>query len=269
MNNPDTQQTILMSVSGMSCAGCVRSVETALNAVPGVRNASVNFAGQTASVTGDILASTLIRAVNNAGYDASLLRQDSIESQENEATNLLRKALFRSSLALAGGSLLMADMWFGLLPPFDVTSIWVAIGIATLACMLITGGHFFRGALSAARHRSTTMDTLIALGTGSAWIYSMVVILYLELLPIGSRHQFFEAALFIIGFVNLGKALEMNARARASLAIQKLFDLTPRFVTLIDGDEERLVPVADVQPGQQLRIRPGENFPVDGIVVTG
>ena len=240
MNNPDTQQTILMSVSGMSCAGCVRSVETALNAVPGVRNASVNFAGQTASVTGDILASTLIRAVNNAGYDASLLRQDSIESQENEATNLLRKALFRSSLALAGGSLLMADMWFGLLPPFDVTSIWVAIGIATLACMLITGGHFFRGALSAARHRSTTMDTLIALGTGSAWIYSMV-----------------------------GKALEMNARARASLAIQKLFDLTPRFVTLIDGDEERLVPVADVQPGQQLRIRPGENFPVDGIVVTG
>jgi P-type Cu+ transporter len=269
MNKPDTQQTILMSVRGMSCAGCVRSVETALNAVPGVRNASVNFAGQTASVTGDTLASTLIRAVNNAGYDASLLRQDSIESQENEATNLLRKALFRSSLALAGGSLLMADMWFGLLPPFDVTSIWVAIGIATLGCMLITGGHFFRGALSAARHRSTTMDTLIALGTGSAWIYSMVVILYPELLPIDSRHQFFEAALFIIGFVNLGKALEMNARARASLAIQKLFDLTPRFVTLIDGDEERLVPVADVQPGQQLRIRPGEYFPVDGIVVTG
>jgi len=96
-----------------------------------------------------------------------------------------------------------------------------------------------------------------------------VVILYPELLPIGSRHQFFEAALFVIGFVNLGKALEMNARSRASLAIQKLYDLTPRFVTLIDGDEERLVPVADVEPGQQLRIRPGENFPVDGVVVDG
>jgi len=163
----------------------------------------------------------------------------------------------------------MADMWFGVLPSFDVTIVWVAIGIATLACMLIAGGHFFRGALSAARHLSTTMDTLIVLGTGSAWIYSMVVILYPELLPIGSRHQFFEAALFVIGFVNLGKALEMNARSRASLAIQKLYDLTPRFVTLIDGDEERLVPVADVEPGQQLRIRPGENFPVDGVVVDG
>ena len=269
MNKPDTQETILLSVNGMSCAGCVRTVEAALKDVPGVQIASVNFAGQTAAVTGETLASSLIRAVNDAGYDASLLHQNSIESQENEAVDLLRRSLFRSSLALAGGSLLMADMWFGVLPSFDVTIVWVAIGIATLACMLIAGGHFFRGALSAARHLSTTMDTLIVLGTGSAWIYSMVVILYPELLPIGSRHQFFEAALFVIGFVNLGKALEMNARSRASLAIQKLYDLTPRFVTLIDGDEERLVPVADVEPGQQLRIRPGENFPVDGIVVDG
>jgi Cu+-exporting ATPase len=269
MNKPDTQETILLSVNGMSCAGCVRTVEAALKDVPGVQIASVNFAGQTAAVTGETLASSLVRAVNDAGYDARLLRQNSIESQENEAVDLLRRSLFRSSLALAGGSLLMADMWFGLLPSFNVTIVWVAIGIATLACMLIAGGHFFRGALSAARHLSTTMDTLIVLGTGSAWIYSMVVILYPELLPIGSRHQFFEAALFVIGFVNLGKALEMNARSRASLAIQKLFDLTPRFVTLIDGDEERLVPVADVEPGQQLRIRPGENFPVDGFVVDG
>ena len=269
MNKPDTQETILLSVSGMSCAGCVRTVEAALKDVPGVQIASVNFAGQTAAVTGETPASALIRAVNDAGYDASLLHQNSIESQENEAVDLLRRSLFRSSLALAGGSLLMADMWFGMLPSFDVTIVWVAIGIATLACMLIAGGHFFRGALSAARHLSTTMDTLIVLGTGSAWIYSMVVILYPELLPIGSQHQFFEAALFVIGFVNLGKALEMNARSRASLAIQKLYDLTPRFVTLIDSDEERLVPVADVEPGQQLRIRPGENFPVDGIVVDG
>ncbi|MBT5444789.1 MAG: Cu+ exporting ATPase, partial [Gammaproteobacteria bacterium] len=227
MNKPDTQETILLSVNGMSCAGCVRTVEAALKDVPGVQIASVNFAGQTAAVTGETPASSLIRAVNDAGYDARLLHQNSIESQENEAVGLLRRSLFRSSLALAGGSLLMADMWFGMLPSFDVTIVWVAIGIATLACMLIAGGHFFRGALSAARHLSTTMDTLIVLGTGSAWIYSMVVILYPELLPIGSRHQFFEAALFVIGFVNLGKALEMNARSRASLAIQKLYDLTP------------------------------------------
>jgi len=269
MNKPDTQETILLSVDGMSCAGCVRTVEAALKGVPGVQVASVNFAGQTAAVTGETLASSLISAVIDAGYDARLLAENSIESQESEAVELLRRAVFRSLLALAGGSLLMADMWLGFLPLFTVTIVWVAIGIASLACMHIAGGHFFRGALSAARHLSTTMDTLIVLGTGSAWIYSMVVILYPELLPIGSRHQFFEAALFVIGFVNLGKALEMNARTRASLAIQKLYDLTPRFVTLIDSDEERLVPVADVEPGQQLRIRPGENFPVDGTVVDG
>jgi Cu+-exporting ATPase len=269
MNKVGAQQTIFLSVNGMSCAGCVRSVEAALNEVPGVKVASVNFAGQTASVTGNTLASALIRAVSDAGYDASLLRDNSIESQENEAANLMRKSLFRSSLALTGGFLLMASMWFGLLPSFNVTIAWLAIGIATLACMLIAGGHFFRGALNAARHFSTTMDTLIGLGTGSAWIYSMVVILFQELLPIGGRHLFFDAALFVIGFVNLGKALEMNARSRASLAIQKLFDLTPRLVTLIDDDEERLVLVADLEPGQQLRIRPGETFPVDGIVLDG
>lgn len=264
-----TQETILLSVYGMSCAGCVNTVESALKDVPGVQLASVNFAGQTAAVTGEVLASSLIQAVDDAGYDARLLLNDSIESQENEAANLLRQSLFRSALALLGGSLLMADMWFGFLPSFSEILVWVAIGIGTLVCMYIAGGHFFRGALSAARHLSTTMDTLIALGTGSAWIYSMVVILYPELLPAGSRHQFFEAALFVIGFVNLGKALEMNARARASLAIQKLFDLTPRFVTLIDGDAQRLVPVADVKPGQRLRIRPGENFPVDGSIIEG
>ena len=142
MNKVDAQQTIFLSVNGMSCAGCVRSVESALNEVPGVKVASVNFAGQTASVTGNTLASALIRAVSDAGYDASLLRDNSIESQENEAANLLRKSLFRSSLALTGGFLLMASMWFGLLPSLNVTIAWLAIGIATLACMFIAGGHF-------------------------------------------------------------------------------------------------------------------------------
>ena len=164
MNKPDTQEITLLSVHGMSCAGCVRSVEVALKNVPGVQIALVNFAGQTAAITGETPASSLIRAVNDAGYDARLLRENSIESQENENVDLLKRSVFQSSLALAGGSLLMADMWFGMLPSFSVTIVWMAIGIATLAGMLIVGGHFFRGALNAARHRSTTMDTLIVLG---------------------------------------------------------------------------------------------------------
>ena len=110
MNKPDTQETILLSVNGMSCAGCVRTVEAALKDVSGVEIASVNFAGQTAAVTGKTPASSLIRAVNDAGYDARLLHQNSIESQEKEAVGLLRRSLFRSFLALASGALLMADM---------------------------------------------------------------------------------------------------------------------------------------------------------------
>ena len=263
------RETIFLLLGGMTCAACARAVDAALQDVSGVEALSVNFASQTASVTGSADVSSLIRAVNDAGYDANLLQKESIESQEQKAGGALRDSLLRSSLALLGGCLLMMDMWLDFLPSFDETDVWIAIGSGAFACILIAGGHFFVRAIRAAKHFAATMDTLIALGTSAAWIYSMTVVLYPELLPTGSRHQFFEAALFIIGFVNLGKALEMNARSKASLAVQKLFDLTPSFVTLIDGEKELVVPIADLRPGQHLKIRPGENFPVDGVVLDG
>ena len=101
------------------------------------------------------------------------------------------------------------------------------------------------------------MDTLVSLGTGTAWFYSMLVILVPAALPEASRHQFFEAALFILGFVNLGKAFETNARVRASLAIQKLFDLTPAHVVRLVDDTSEVVPLALIERGE---IREDQTF---------
>jgi len=264
-----TSDTTLLTINGMSCAGCVRSVETALATVPGVSLATVNFAGQTAAVTGTATIETLVDAVHGAGYEAKLQEDESLEAQEKEVSATLKKAIAKSVFALTGGLILMADMRLGYLPSLEATLVWGVLGGLTLALMMFSGGHFFRGAWSALRHGATTMDTLIALGTGTAWTYSMLVILMPELIPVESRHQFFEAALFVIGFVNLGKALEINARSKASLAIQKLFDLAPKFATLVSQDGDRLVPIEEVMVGNQLKIKPGEYFSVDGQIISG
>ncbi|MBT7370701.1 MAG: cadmium-translocating P-type ATPase [Gammaproteobacteria bacterium] len=259
----------LISVEGMSCAGCVRSVETALSSVAGVHVASVNFASQTAAVVGVTPVDELIEAVRKAGYEAKPFENVSLTEQDEAIRRAFALSAGKSALALAGGLLLMADMYLSLLPGIGNNIAWSLIGLVVLAIMFLTGGHFFRGALAALQNRTATMDTLIALGTGTAWVYSMTVVLIPDVLPAESRHQFFEAALFVIGFVNLGKALETHARSRASLAIQRLFDLTPKFVTRISGGADELVPVEVLVHGDEVRVKPGDCLPVDGEVIDG
>ncbi|SVA61170.1 uncharacterized protein METZ01_LOCUS114024, partial [marine metagenome] len=259
----------LLSIAGMSCAGCVRRVETALNEVPGVTSASVNFASQTAAVLGSSSLDSLLSAVAQAGYSAVLFQPESIREQEEAARSALHLAISRSGIALLGGALLMLDMHLGLLPGLERQLLWSGIGGLVLLVLLLAGGHFYVAAWTSLRHGTATMDSLISLGTGTAWLYSMLVVLMPELVPEASRHQFFEAALFVIGFVNLGKALETNARSRASVAIQKLFDLTPQYVTRLLNGAEEVVPLEIVQEGDELRVRPGEYLPVDGVVISG
>jgi len=259
----------LLSISGMSCAGCVRSVEIALNGVPGVTKATVNFASETAAVTGTTSMDDLLSAVAEAGYSAVPFESVSIDEQELVVRSSLYLAAGRSGIALLGGSLLMLDMHLGVLPGIEQQWFWIGVGVLVLSVMLLAGGHFFRAAWTSLRHGTATMDSLISLGTGTAWLYSMLVVIFPEFVPEASRHQFFEAALFIIGFVNLGKALEANARASASLAIQRLFDLTPQYVTRLLNGVEEVVPLEIISVGDVLRVRPGEYLPVDGTVVSG
>ena len=146
---------------------------------------------------------------------------------------------------------------------------WFLTPMVTGAVMYFTGWHYFTGAYQSLKARSATMDTLIALGTGTAWLYSTVIVLVPTLVPEIARHVYFEAAVIIIGMVNLGQALEQKARGRTSQAIRRLLDLQQKTARVIRDDQEIDVPVGVVVKGDLVRVRPGEQIAVDGVVEQG
>lgn len=262
-----------LAITGMSCAGCVAAVETALSGVPGVAEASVNFAERTARVIGATPAATLIAAVRAAGYDATELRDASDETGRDQAERARHRRLIRNTF-VAGAlavPLMLAEMTGWLPEPATPggQAFWIATGLLTLAVLLYSGGHFFAGAWRQFRHHNANMDTLIALGTGSAWFYSMLVALFPASLPSLARHAYFEAAVTILALINLGSALESRARGKASAAIQRLLGLKPKTARLVEDDQERDVPIETLDIGMRVRVRPGEKIPVDGVVVSG
>ena len=258
-----------LQIQGMSCAGCVASVERTLKNVPGVSDAVVNLPSESAYVEGSCDLKDLLAAVDKAGYSATVSDPDNIDEKETLLKAELYQRLWKSGVALVGGSLLMGGMALNLFPSIENQLFWIVVGLLVLIGMVVAGGHFFRGAFHSARYLSTTMDTLIALGTGTAWTYSMLVVLLPSVIPEASQHLFFEAALFIIGFVNLGKSLEMNARGKVSGAIEKLLTLTPDETTVVADGEEQSVAVWKVGIGDLLRIKPGDRLPVDGVITEG
>ncbi len=266
--------TIRLSISGMSCAGCVAAVEDALRAVPGVSGARVNFAEHTALVEGEVTADALVAAVRAAGYDAAELRSlaDELDKEAAEFAHyraLLRKAAVAGMLALP---LLVGGMVFDALPHLasgEGRGFWLLTGLLTLGVLAYSGGHFFRGAWAAARHHNANMDTLIALGTGTAWLYSMVVVVAPQWVPVLARHAYFEAAVVILALINLGGALEMRARGKTSEAIRRLIGLQPRTARVVRDGREQDVPIEEVGLDETLRVRPGEKIPVDGVVIEG
>ncbi|MDS4028472.1 MAG: heavy metal translocating P-type ATPase [Candidatus Contendobacter sp.] len=263
-----------LAITGMSCAGCVAAVETALRAAPGVAEARVNFADRTAQITGSAPVATLVQAVRAAGYDAAELRDEASAEAEREAAEQAhgRRLIRNTVVAGALAAPLMAGEMAGWLPALATPvgqAFWVAAGLLTLVVMIHSGGHFFTGAWRQFRHHNANMDTLIALGTGSAWFYSMLVVLFPTSVPSLARHAYFEAAVTIIALVNLGAALESRARGKTSAAIRRLLGLQPKTARLIEGDEERDVPIATLGVGALIRVRPGERIPVDGELVAG
>jgi Cu+-exporting ATPase len=261
--------TYHLQVEGMSCASCVATVEKALRAVPGVNDATVNFADETAHVKGSMSLSSLTQGLKKIGYDAKALAHIDALQKEILLKERLQKGMFKSGVSLSMACVLMAGMWLKVLPPITAQSFWLGMGLLMLFIMYFSGGHFYRNALRSASHGTTTMDTLIAIGTATAWLYSMWVVLLPQSLPVESQHLFFEAALFIIGFVNLGKILELNARGKASSAIEKLINLTPLNVNLVTDAVDKSVPLAEIVVGDFLSVKPGEKIPVDGVVKEG
>ena len=265
------------ALQNVRCAGCVRSVEKSLNSTPEIQDFAINFADRTASVQTDADPDVVIKAVEAAGYGASLMQdQDDYDQRAEQERQAYRSTLRKSLVALAVGGVLMLAMLIGWMP--DLHTIGgmlqgVALGVITLAIMAYSAGHIYKGAWQGLFRGDLNMDTLIALGTGTAWVYSTGLLLVTAVapgvLPEAAMHLYYEAAVMILGFILLGQALESRARGNTNDALRKLLDLQPREALRIRDGESKSVPVAMLLPGDQVRIRPGERVPVDGVVIEG
>ncbi|WP_312278160.1 copper-exporting P-type ATPase CopA [Kosakonia cowanii] len=267
----DDSQHLL--INGMSCASCVSRVQKALQAVPGVTQARVNLAERTALVMGSAPAAELVSAVEQAGYGAEAIEDDikRRERQQETALATLKRFRWQAIVALLVGVPIM--LWGMLGDNMMVTeanrSLWLGIGVLTLAVMVFAGGHFYTSAWKSLRNGTATMDTLVALGTGAAWLYSMSVNIWPQWFPMEARHLYYEASAMIIGLINLGHMLEARARQRSSKALERLLDLTPPTARVVTPEGEKNLPLAEVQPGMTLRLTTGDHVPVDGEIRDG
>jgi len=272
----NTQTTTQLLIEGAGCASCVGKIEKALKTVAQVDQAEMNFADRSVMVTGEVEVASLLEAVEKAGYHAILINDqggaDAIDEKE-QADAIYYKSLIKHTIvALAVGIPLMIYGLF--IGDMTVTNpiqqlVWGAIGVLTLGIMFFSGKHFYTGAWKSFTHHSANMDTLIALGTGTAWVYSMVVVFAPDLLPEMARHVYFEATAMIIGLINLGLALEVKARGKTSAAIKRLIGLQAKTARVIRNGKAVDIDIALVQLNDKVSVRPGEKIPVDGVVVEG
>ncbi|MEL6159289.1 MAG: heavy metal translocating P-type ATPase [Cyanobacteria bacterium J06554_11] len=273
----------ILKLKGMSCAGCANRVEVAIGQVPGVSSVQVNFAAEQASVEYDERNTNLEKiqaAVENAGYEAtereglSIGEGDTKEQEERKAQqrSLLYKVIVSGtiSVVLILGTL---PMMLGTeIPgwPMFLHNAWLQLVLAT-PVLFWCGRSFFVGAWKAFTHRAANMNTLIALGTGTAYLYS----LFLTLFPGLLRSQglaadvYYEAAVVIIALLLLGRYLENRARGQTSDAIRQLMGLQANTARVIRRNEEIDLPIEDVVVGDVIIVRPGEKIPVDGEVTEG
>ncbi|MCK7078804.1 copper-exporting P-type ATPase CopA [Enterobacter bugandensis] len=266
----DSQQLL---INGMSCASCVSRVQNALQAVPGVAQARVNLAERTALVMGSASAADLVQAVEKAGYGAEAIEDDAErrERQQETAIATMKRFRWQAIVALLVGIPVMVWGMMGdnMMVTADNRTLWLVIGLITLAVMVFAGGHFYTSAWKSLKNRTATMDTLVALGTGAAWLYSISVNVWPQWFPMEARHLYYEASAMIIGLINLGHMLEARARQRSSKALERLLDLTPPTARVVTDDGEKSVPLAEVQPGMTLRLTTGDRVPVDGEITQG
>lgn len=272
-SNGDDDDSVQLLLSGMSCASCVSKVQNALQSVSGVDQARVNLAERSALITGSADPQALVAAVEKAGYGAEMIQDETErrERQQQTAQANMKRFRWQAALGLALGIPLMAWGLFGgsmSLTP-ETQRPWLLVGLLTLAVMVFAGGHFYRNAWRALMNGSATMDTLVALGTGAAWLYSISVNLWPDFFPMAARHLYYEASAMIIGLINLGHALEQRARQRSSQALERLLDLTPPTARLVTDDGEKNIPLSQVQLGMTLRLTTGDRIPVDGEIIQG
>ncbi|MBW4427971.1 MAG: heavy metal translocating P-type ATPase [Nostoc desertorum CM1-VF14] len=275
--------TLTLKLRGMSCAACANNIEKAIRSVSGVIDCNVNFGAEQATIKHDRSLTNLEKiqaAIAAAGY-SSYSPQEELLTEEDDAEIASRQALQRQlSLKVAVGGVISIFLFLGSLPmmtglnlpliPSFLQNPWIQL-LLTTPVVFWCGGSFFRNGWKSLKRHTATMDTLIALGTSAAYLYSLFVTLFPKffvaqgLIP----HIYYEVAAIVITLILLGRLLENRARGQTSEAIRKLIGLQARDARVIRDGIEIDVPIAEVRINDVILVRPGEKIPVDGEVITG
>ncbi|HEV3477303.1 MAG TPA: heavy metal translocating P-type ATPase [Rubrobacteraceae bacterium] len=260
---------VTLSVTGMTCAACARRVEKALSRADGVRAANVNLAAERAMVEYDPAFAgpgKLVAAVEGAGYGVVREEKAGEDAQAREYERLRSRFVVAAVLT---GFILVGSLphMLGLMLPVE----WLNVGLLLLATpvQFWAGWRFYRGAWGALRHASADMNTLVAVGTSAAYLYSAVATLAPQLFAAGRADVYFDSSALIITLVLLGRLLEARARGRTNEAIKRLAGLGAKTARVVRDGEEVDLPVEDVSIGDVIVVRPGEKVPVDGRVLAG
>ena len=256
-------------VTGMSCAGCAASVTSILNDTKGVQKAEVNFASSSVWVEYDpsLSPADLQNALQSVGYDLIVDAEDPQEKQQELQQQHYREVKRRT----IGAALLTLPVFIMGMFVMDWTpGRWISLALS-IPVLFWFGRSFFINAWKQAKHGKANMDTLVALSTGIAFLFSLFNTLYPKFwLQRGLEpHVYYEAATVIITFILLGKLLEERAKSNTSSAIKKLMGLQPKTLRVIRDGQELEIPIASVQGGDTIVVRPGEKIPVDGQVSEG
>ena len=258
-------------VLGMSCAACAARVDKALNVQSGVQSASVNYASNTVQVIYDDESCSpewLKAAVQNAGYDLLIASKEEAEDEAEKVRQQRYRSLKRHTLwamVLAVPIMVLSMVWM------DVRWVNVVVWLLATPVVFVLGRGFFVSAWKQLKHGTCNMDTLVALSTGIAYLFSVFNLFFPEFwLERGIRpHVYFEASSVIIAFILLGRMLEERAKRNTSEAIRKLVGLQPKTVTVWTPDGERVLPITGIRKGDVVVVKPGERIAVDGVVSEG
>jgi Cu+-exporting ATPase len=290
MNEPVHHiETLILSVEGLTCASCVARVEKSLKKIDGVETANVNLATETVALSFDPAKTSLdvlAKAVDGAGYKLAIPEKTSesslgfeqkqlseISHQEKSYRQLKREFLFSLVLAIPIMLINMLSMteWFMSHIPLSMDEVNTLLLILTTPVMIVSGKRFFRPAWKLAKHFAADMNTLVAVGTGAAFLYSAAIVLFPRWFPAGTNlHDvYFDSAAAIITLILMGRMLEARAKHKASDSIKLLLGLQPKTARIIKDEKEIEIPISEVAVGDVILVRPGERIPVDGVILKG
>ena len=265
------------NVTGMSCAACQAHVEKAVSSLEGVTSCEVSLLTNSMQVTGTVSEENVIKAVENAGYGASVFGESDTASAEealkNKETPKLKKRMICSLIVLAVLMYFsMGVMMFNWPAPFGIGSNHVALGIVEMVlsavCMVING-KFFTSGFKSLIHLSPNMDTLVAMGSGVSFAYSVFVLI--KMAQTGGMHGglYFESAAMIVTLITIGKLLESISKGRTTDALKGLMQLAPKTAVIVKDGTEITVGIDEVKVGDVFAVRPGGSIPVDGVIIEG